>query len=59
MTTNEDDENIKVAFACYKTFFSRYYGPWFFICSQGAMCLFLASKIANDLLLGSWVSDPN
>ena len=52
--TDENDEDIILSFGVYWKLYWRYYGPAFFFCANGVMCLFVTSRLANDYLVGTW-----
>jgi hypothetical protein len=55
MTTNEDDDNVRVTFSTYRRYIMDYFGGWKFIFfSNLAIIAFTQCKLYNDYLLGVW-----
>ena len=58
MTTDENEEDVDVAFSTVFRFFKRYYGCSWLITSQLGMLYFTLARIANDYILGDWAEKP-
>ena len=52
---DEDEEIIEVGWSCYKTYFTNYYGGfWFFMLIMVFQGMYLVCQISNQYVLGHW-----
>ena len=52
MTTDENDEEIKITYQVYKDYFGKYYGISFFIVALLTMCTVMGGRIGSDYVVG-------
>lgn len=60
MMTNENDEEIKVTFWTYKSYFGEYWGGWrFYLIYTFVMFLFVGFKTGGDYFIGLWAQSSD